>query len=445
MTIRVRLALFYAAALIATVTLVGVTVWWQMDGALRSTLDQSLQTRAGAVLTGLENDGADGLQEGDLGMAGVFVAIRDAAGTTLDASADAPVGLPAEVASGASQVVINGIPYLLLAVDGDRGVRVIAGTGLQALAATLDRLARSLLLVGGATALTSVLGGWVLAGRALRPVAALAGEAERIDSADLERRLPVPGQRDELHALAITLNRMLDRVAVAVRQQRAFIAAASHDLRTPIAALQAELDLANDPRTTEIELRRAVGAALGDAVRLGDLATALLDLAAVDSDGRALARTAVRTDELIASVVRRVAPLARHREVTVNSEAPVRIVRVDRVRLEQAIMNLVVNAISYGPAGGTVDVEAHVEPVDRPVAAGDTATLHIAVMDRGAGVPADFVPVLFEPFHRGPNAIGVGSGLGLATAAAAIRAHAGAIGCEPRTGGGTRFWITVPA
>lgn len=188
----------------------------------------------------------------------------------------------------------------------------------------------------GGAAVVSLAGWWWLAGRSLRPVALMTAEVAQIGATDVERRLPVPRQRDELQALAVTLNGMLERVADALRRQRTFVAAASHDLRTPIAALQAELDLADDKRTTVPELKSAVRAAHGDAVRLGELAAALVDLAAVDADGRALVRSSVRTDRLLDSVVRRAEKPARQRSIRVTASAPARLVRIDRVRIEQA-------------------------------------------------------------------------------------------------------------
>lgn len=114
------------------------------------------------------------------------------------------------------------------------------------------------------------------------------------------------------------------------------------------------------------------------------------------------------------------------------------------MRLEQALTNLLVNAITYGPPAAEVEVRAHFDSVDRPGGEEAGTVLSIDVLDRGPGIPAEFAGKLFEPFHRGPNAVGPGTGLGLATAAAAIRAHHGSIGFEPRSGGGTRFWIRLP-
>ncbi len=447
MTVRARLTVIYASAMLLTLVLAGGVLWWQLRSALRASLDQALETRAGVALTAIENQGQAGIQESDGTTApGVFVQIFDGQGQSIDATAGAPAGLrPPPPGVRTAEVVLGSITYALHIVAGDGGVRVVAGSSLASLDSTLDRLARSLLLVGMMAAAVSLAGGWWLAGRALRPVAVLTAEAAEIGAADVERRLPVPGQRDELQALAITLNGMLERVAEALRRQRVFVAAASHDLRTPIAALQAELDLADDARTTDTELRAAVRAAHADVVRLGELAAALLDLAGADADGRALLRSPVRTDQLIDSVVRRVEPLARHRDIRIAQAAPARLVRVDRVRIEQALMNIVGNAIAYGPPGSVVEIIARVDDASAPAPAETAATMAIEVLDRGPGIAPEHAETLFLPFRRGPNATGPGSGLGLATAAAAIRAHHGAIGFEPRIGGGTRFWFTVPA
>ena len=443
MTVRARLALIYVAAIVVTVGLVGLVIWWQLGAALRASLDRALETRATAALTSIENDGQVGLQEGDTAASNAtFLIMYDANGHLVDASANAPAGfVPPPPGVATSDAVVGSATYAVHVATGDAGVRVVAGSGLGSVVDTLDRVARSTVLVGIIAALASLAGGWWLAGRALRPVALITAEASRIGADDLGRRVPVPSQRDELQALATTLNGMLDRVAEALRRQRTFVATASHDLRTPISALQAELELAQDRRTTDLERRDAVRAAHADAVRLGELATALLDLATVEPDGRAVVRQPLSTDELVESVVRRVAPLARERDTRISHAAPRRTARVDRVRLEQALANLIVNAIAYGPSGSVVIVNARVDdPPTEP-----HPVLTVEVLDRGNGIPDDLSGQLFEPFERGFETRSPGSGLGLATAAASIRAHRGTIGFEPRPGGGTRFWFSVPA
>ncbi len=446
MTVRVRLALTYVAAMLLTLALVGTLVWWQMGTALRSALDQTLETRAAAVLSAFENSGQSGLQDGDVGSSvGVFVAIFDGARRIVDASPGVPAGLlPPPGGTRVSETILGSAAYALHTVAGGPDVVVVAGSSLAPIAATLDGLARILAVVGTLAVGVAVVGGWWIAGRALRPVALITDQARLINAAHIDRRLPVPLRRDELQELATTLNGMIDRVAQALHSQRRFVAAASHDLRTPIAALRAELELAEHPSTTAAELRAAVHAAHADAVRLGDLASGLLDLVGADADGRLLVRTPVRMDLVLESVIRHADPVARQHEVEITSRASAGVVRVDRVRIEQAITNLVVNAVAYGPRGGVVEIEMRVE-VPLPGAADQRPQLAIDVLDQGPGVPAEVSETLFEPFHRGPNATTAGSGLGLASAAAAVRAHDGTIGAEPRSGGGTRFWIRLPS
>lgn len=452
MTIRARLTLIYVGAMVLTAGLVTTLVWWQVGVVLRASLDQALDTRAGAAAAAIENDGQAGLQETDAANPNrIFVAVFAADGRLVESTTGSPPGL-GDLAGAAGMgpaatggtVVIGTTTYAVRVVAAEGGVRVLAGASLASVTETQDRLARALLTVGGIAALLSLAGGWWLAGRALRPVALITAEARQIGAADLTRRVPVPSQQDELRALATTVNDMLDRVAEAARRQRSFVAAASHDLRTPIAALQAELELAEDERTTPDEMRAAIRAARTDIVRLGELAAALLDLAAADSDGRTLVRSPLRVDVLLEAVTRRVEPVARQRGTTVVSRGPGRLVRVDRVRVEQALTNLVLNAITHGPPAATVDIEARVEEPAGPAAEGGIV-LAIDVLDRGPGIAPELAGRLFQPFTRGSNPSGSGAGLGLATAATAIRSHHGSIGFEPRPDGGTRFWLRVPA
>ena len=445
MTIRTRLTLSYAGAIGLTLALAGLAVWWQLGAMLRTSLDQTLQTRAADVATSLENAGQVGLQEGNATAPGVFTMIVDASGHLVDATADAPTGLSMPAAGAAREVRQGGVAYLLRAVSASGGGVVVAGSSLVPIERAQASLGVVLLAVGLGAGLLSLLGGWWLAGRALRPVAALTLEAAAIGTADLERRLPEPSTNDELGRLARTLNGMLDRLERGVRQQRTFVAAASHDLRSPLAALRAELELADRPGADAADLRDAIVAAHADAVRLGDFATALLELSTTEADGRALVRRPVRVDELVESVVVRTAAIAAQRQVAVVPRACDREVEIDRVRLEQSISNLLTNAILYSPVGSQVDLLA--EAVDAgPDQMPGSTSLVIEVLGRGPGLPNAVREHLFEPFQRGPNVTGPGFGLGLATAAAGVRAHRGTIGAEPREGGGgTRFWFRVPA
>lgn len=443
MMIRARLTLTYAGAIALTLVLAGLAVWWQLGVMLRSSLAQTLETRAVDVATSLENTGQVGLQESNAPASGIFVVLLDTSGQRLDASTDAPASLPSVAAGSEAQAQLAGGHYMLRAVAAPNGGVVVAGSSLASIDRALASLAQLLAGVALVAGLASLLGGWWLAGRALRPVAALTREAAAIDAGDLDRRLPESTTQDEIGQLARTLNGMLARIERSVRQQRAFVATASHDLRTPLAALQTELELAQHPGVDADQLRTAIDAAHGDVIRLGAFATALLELASADIDGRTAARKPVPTTDLVASVLRQTAPLAAARGIVVTPRVSEAIVDVDRVRLEQAITNLVSNAVQYSPPGSSVELAVALDAGEAQVTA--ASTLKIEVLDRGPGLPDVVREHLFEPFWRGPHETSPGFGLGLATAAAAVRAHGGEIGAEPRDGAGTRFWLRVPA
>ena len=435
MSIRARLAATYGIGLAAVLVLVGGVVWWQMGVALRGSLETTLQTRATGILTSLENAGQSGLQETDRAAPGVFAALFSPNGSTIDQSADTPRGI--RPLAGVQS--ITGHDYLVAVQAASSGALVVTGADLRPVTDAQAALARLLAAVGALVGVVSVAGVWILARRALRPIDALIAGAAAIGPDDLARRLPTSARRDEVGRLTLTLNGMLDRIADSVERQRLFVAMASHELRTPLAALRTELELADRDDATPDEYRSAIRDAQADAIRLGGLSTSLLELAASAIDARALARSRVFLEDLVAGVVRGLDALARQNGSQIVIAAAEASVSVDRVRIEQALANLVTNALVHGGRGGTVEVHATI--ADGP----PTRTLTVEVLDRGPGlngVPADR---LFEPFRRGERSEHPGAGLGLATVATAIRAHEGTYGAEDRVGGGARFWFTVPA
>jgi two-component system OmpR family sensor kinase len=431
-TIRSRLAIAYGAGMVVTLIVVGAVVWWQMGIALRSSLETALQTRAAAVMASLENTGQSGLQEADR-TPGVFAALFSADGTLIDASIDAPAGIHS--AGGVQE--IGGRKYLVERSADVSGTIVVTGADLQPVTDAQAALARALLGVGSAVGALALLGGWFLAGRALRPVSRLTDAAAALGPADLDRRLAVPSRTDELGRLTTTLNAMLDRIAESVERQRLFVAMASHELRTPLASLRAELDIVERDDARLSEYRAAVREAQGDVIRLTSLSTSLLELASTRADSSAIAPAPIQIDELVATVARSLASLARKHRATIELDAPHTDVSVDRTRVEHALGNLVTNAIVHG-GGGCVTVRCRID--DGAVG----HALRVEVLDRGPGIGVESPDALFEPFRRGASARGGGSGLGLATVASAVRAHGGTYGASNRDGGGARFWFTIP-
>jgi signal transduction histidine kinase len=297
-----------------------------------------------------------------------------------------------------------------------------------------------MLVVASGAILSALFVGWWLAGRALAPAAELERQLSSIGVGELGRRVEVSKSDDELGRLSSAINSMLTRIDDGFHRQRAFVTAASHDLRTPIAALRTELELAAVGRPSRADLRAAIERAHGDAIRLGNLANDLLALAESEPGGRAIFRQPVPVDVLVRECADDQAGVASAHDVNVDVSAPSDEVVVDRSRIEQAIRNLLANAIRYSPRGATVEILASVQQAR---GSESRRKLTVEVLDRGPGVPATIRQSLFLPFAARS---GDGhSGLGLATAAAAVRAHGGAISYADRSGGGAQFAFTVPA
>ena len=446
MTIRLRLTLWYAFTLVVLFAVVGGVVWYQYSRMVRETVDQELAARAEDIGASLGKSATATPDTQDPAWRGIFGAVFTQAGSLASASQDAPRGLTAPRLGMATVTLGSGrVAYAIDAITGPDGTTIVAGRPLAQVDSGLADLARLMLMAGLIATLVALGGGWWLAGRALHPVSVMVREVNAIGTGDLLRRLDVPAADDELGRLGRTLNAMLERVAETVRRERRFIATASHDLRTPIATLQAELELAAAYEHDPDALLTSIRLAHGDAVRLSALASDLLRLAEAESSGRELLRQPVSMREIVDGLVTRFAPVAEAREVVMVATVPDAIVHVDRVRIEQAIGNLVNNAVLESRPGSEVEVVVQVSP-GAGAGGGKVAggTLTVDVLDRGPGVAAELRGRLFQPFGAGPAGRDGRTGLGLATAAAAVQAHGGTIRYADRPGGGARFTLEVP-
>ncbi|MEY2514465.1 MAG: hypothetical protein QOJ89_1823 [bacterium] len=294
-----------------------------------------------------------------------------------------------------------------------------------------ESFARALLIGGPLALLFAAAAGYGLAVAVLRPVESMRARAATISADEPGARLPVPRADDELGRLGSTLNDMLARVEGALAHERALTANASHELRTPLAILKGELELALRHERPHDELLDALRAAAAEADRLASMADDLLVLARADSANGALTLEAqpVDLDELVARVAARfesrVAAAGRALEVECE---PIRL-RADPGRLEQAVSNLIDNALRHG--------SGRIRAVTR--LADDRVEIHVT--DEGDGIGAAFAPHAFERFRRGtPASDGAGAGLGLAIVEAVARAHGGGARAD-----GADVWISLPA
>ena len=302
-------------------------------------------------------------------------------------------------------------------------------------AGALDQLRVQYALVLAAVTGLSVLLGWAVAGRVLRPLQRITATAQRVSQDNLDERIALGGPRDELRELADTFDGMLERLAAAFRSQRRFVANASHELRTPLSVIRTELEVTlADPHASREELR-AMAETVRDATASTErLIQALLTLA------RSQAGISRRDDADLAEGAHKALACtggeAAGAGLRVSATLAAAPVRGDRRLLERLVANLVENAVRHNRPDGAVEI--------RTAMRGDRSVIEVA--NDGERVPADAVASLLEPFQRlDRGARGDGAGLGLSIVRAVAEAHGGAVDLKPRAQGGLCVTVRLPA
>jgi signal transduction histidine kinase len=299
----------------------------------------------------------------------------------------------------------------------------------------LDSL-RSAFLIGGPLALLfASFGGYLLSGAALGPIEAMRRRAAEISGSSLDERLPVPETEDEVARLGTTLNEMLERIEDGLLRERRFVADASHELRTPLSLLKMELELALRKDRGPDELEGAIRSAAGEADRLGRIADDLLLLARSEQGRLPLRLEPTDVGDVLQTVAARFASQAEAERRTLYVEAgDAQVVVADRLRLEQALGNMLDNAFRYGRGGIAV------------TAAASNGSVELHVTDQGSGFQPGFIERAFERFSRADEVRGApGSGLGLAIVERIARAHDGSAHAANAAAGGADVWISIPA
>jgi signal transduction histidine kinase len=432
--IRIRLTLVFSAAMALVLAGAGLFAYGRVGTDLNRALDQQLRGRAQDLSALVRRGGSLRATNGGLVERGEsFAQLLGPGGRVLDATP--PLGRASLLESGeltrahADSVSVDrsSVPGLdeparILAVPVGGRVLVVGATR-ENRAETLSSLRDAFLIGGPLALLLASLAGYALAGAALRPIEAMRRRAAEISTSSLGERLPVTERRDEVSRLGETLNAMLTRIEGGLDRERRFVADASHQLRTPLALLTAELELALGRARSADELRDALRSAAGTTERLSRLSEDLLLLARSD-DGRVPLK-AEETD--VAEVAYRMAG-----RYGARVEAEPLVLRVDPLRLEQALTNMLDNAVRHG--GGDVTLTAR----------NQNGSIELHVLDKGAGFPREFLARAFERFSRPDPAQPDGSGLGLAIVETIARAHGGEAHAANRPGGGADVWLALP-
>jgi two-component system OmpR family sensor kinase len=478
---RIRLTAWYAALFVLVLVALGVSVDALARNRLMEDVDNRLQSTAADIGSGIETNLENWQLQtepvrfedivpvlGSFASRGLLIQITDPTGrvvrgseyapkTPLVAEVGPPSGTPKFVSTTWNGEELRAVHYPVTVTD-PSGIRwyigaVVVGERLTTMQETLASLRQVLLVTSALGLALALLGGWMLAGRALRPVDRVTAAAAKIAAGDgtatsLATRLPVPPTDDELSRLSATFNAMLDRLQASFRAQERFVADASHELRTPLTAIRGNVDvLSRQARSlnrgiTNADLAPALDDIRHESDRMRRLLDDLLLLARSDagreSDPLTVARRErVRLDEIAAEAVHSAGALSTGQLLELEAPRSVEI-DGDPDRLHQLLMILLDNAIRHTPAGRHVRVA---------VAATADGTARVAVRDEGEGIAAEHLPHIFERFYRADGARGRssgGTGLGLAIAQAICRAHGGEITVTSAPGQGTTFVVTVP-
>jgi signal transduction histidine kinase len=443
-SVRSRLTLLATAVVAAVLVISGIGLVGVQRSLLTRGIDEALRQRtdnlqpdvAGASL-GTELPG-----EGD--REDSFVQLVDDRGEVVAATANVR-GMAAAVPPlppgagprfrAVSGVALSAHRFRVLASpvrSGSGGQTLIAAKNLDDVNESVRILTASLTLaIPVVVALLAVLVWW-LTGRVLRPVESIRSEVASIQGTELHRRVPVPSSYDEISRLARTMNAMLDRVEHATERQRRFVADASHELRSPLTRIRADLEVGiSYPSTLDPET--VYRGLLADTIGLQELVDDLLLHARLESGSAGWPKAPVDLDDLLLVEARRL----RERGLVRVDTSAVSAARVlgDPKQLDRAIRNLTSNAERHAATTVTLELQEHAEHSV------------LVVADDGPGIPAQHHATVFQRFARLDGARSRdagGAGLGLAIVHDIVARHGGTIVIESSDGQGARFVVTLP-
>lgn len=457
LSIRAKLTLWYLGIAALVLGAFAVAIYFYLSQGLLAAIDTSLWNQAEriALATGHPSSNEEPSQPAVLMLAPQFVSIIDKESEVTDAILDAegrqvPL-IPASL-ERAAQTSQPQFDEVSLAPDEHARIItwpsrdedgepffVVVGQSLKDLERAQKQMVLLLAVSNPIALLLASLGGLWIANKALRPVDRLTRAAERIGRGNLSERVEVSESQDELGRLAATFNEMINKLEQAFERERRFTADASHELKTPLAVLRGDIEVALRRDREAEEYKRVLVSNLEEIARLTKLTDDMLTLARSDAGERVLELEPVRLDNLAAEARAFIQPLADASAIALVYEAPSHPVMIegDAKRLKQLLVNLLDNAIKYTAQGGSARLRLSVEQ----------ASALIEISDTGRGIPEAALPRIFERFYRqsDPKDSRVtGFGLGLAISKWIVDAHNGSIEVESKSGRGSRFTIRLP-
>ena len=455
---RVRLTVAVGAVFLVIASAAAAAFWVTFRHIQYSAVDTSLTSYTQTLLSNLQDSngiisfqGGDPVVDTPQGIA-VGVMVLSTRSTILSSTG---IPIPAAAARAAAHTAISRdsavaetistsaqaerITATPVRLNGTTLEAVVVGQRVGDLQQTLFEVALLLASVVAVLVVAVVVLSYLLAGRALRPVRSMAATAHDISEHDLHRRVELRLPADELGELAATFNDMLARLEVAFESLQQFTADAAHELRAPLALLQAELEVSLRRARTPDEYIMSERVALAEVERLRRLVDRLLILARSDAGALKPLLQPVDVGDLLEETAERWRHAARAQDVAID------VILVDEGSLNgdpellrSLLHNLLDNAVRHTPSGGRVSVSAAVTD----------SIWHVIVSDTGSGIPSGMRESIFRRFTRGDAARAPetgGAGLGLALCRVIAEIHGGGIAVTDSGSGGAKFEVTFPA
>lgn len=300
----------------------------------------------------------------------------------------------------------------------------------------LGSVNRSLIIAGLCSAAIAFVVGLFLSRRILRPVEALTDAAKRMGKGDLKQRVQIKGS-DELSELGQTFNSMADALERTEELRRNLVSDVAHELRTPLTSIRCQLEAMQDGLA--LPNRETINSLHEETLQLARLIEDLQDLALAEAGQLRLELQPVSIAEQAAQAVKTLAPLARERNVKIELSMPDQLPTViaDAIRIRQIITNILHNAIIHTAHKGRIIIAANHQGCE----------LNVQVSDTGEGIPAEYLPHIFDRFYRTDQSrsrMTGGSGLGLAIVRQLVELHGGRVWAESKPGQGTAIHFTLP-
>jgi len=446
-SIKVRLTVWYLVAIVVLLVVFGVVSYRLLRSNLLRNLDESLRARVTEIEGSIKVVGGQIQFEGSFNeLAMIYNAdgtLRQRLGPNVRFSRIEEMvqqalfgkdSFQSTATTEGQEVRLYAQPYN---IDSGTRVAIVVGRLLSDVREMLDIFRVNIINSALVVVLLAGIGGMFLAGRTLKPVERMADTAKAIGESDLSRRIDIQTE-DELGHLAATLNGMIARLEEAFQKQRQFVADASHELRTPLAIIQAESSLALDKRRSQGEYRKSLELVNQEVAYMSDIVGKLLLLARSDAGFEPVVSEDVDIAGLFSELAQDVGALAQEKGLQFSlGPAESLVVRGDRLKLRQLLLNILDNAVRYTPAGGSVTGSV----------ARRNGSAVVSVADTGVGIPPEHLPFIFDRFYRVDKVRSGGeggTGLGLSIALTIAKMHGGTIEVESQPGKGTSVSVVLP-